>query len=644
MGLVELGLYFARIQIPQQGITRKSPHILWMIPLTNLALFGSVGLLLAMLVRPIPRVGGRLCAWLLCTLALLVPFSTIPGLRATSCLVLAAGLSCWITPTILGRVGSFRRLVLASLPPLGLALLALGWIAIGRDGLATRSGSTTGTAPPGAPNVLFVVMDTVRADATSLDGSDRDTTPNLASLARRGARFERAISTAPWTLPSHASMFTGRWPWELAVGPYRALDSRHPTLAEYLGRHGYATAGFAANVVFCTAEYGLARGFGHYEDFVVSPLEALRSSGLGGLICHWLVSPLDRLCIAAGREASHPLESPYYRKDASEVNRAALGWIAEHRDRPFFAFLNYMDAHDPYLVPEGAAHPFSRRPPTLAERRVLRNWIDETPGPRDPEEIRLARDSYKDCLAYLDGQIGRLLAELGRLGQLDNTVIVITSDHGEHFGEHVHDGYPILGHHQSVYQQEIHVPLIVVAPGRLPAGLVVTGTVSLRDLPSTVVDLTGLQEGSPFPGHSLLTPAAGGTLARDRVGLEAALAEFLPEERSLPFKFRYNRGAVGLMRVVVTDDNSYHSHGDGHEEFYDLVNDPRESINLSRSKKIPVALDPLRLSRSLESPVALDPFRAKLHALTSPDRHGDRAVRLRETTPIRRPDRSEDGT
>ncbi len=349
-------------------------------------------------------------------------------------------------------------------------------------------------------------MDTVRADATSLNGSTRDTTPNLAALARRGALFEQAISTAPWTLPSHASMFTGRWPWELLVGPDRALDARYPTLAGYLDRHGYATAGFVANTVFCTREYGLSRGFGHYEDFVLTPLEALRGTALGWLVCRRLTPVVDRLREATGRDPGHPLEVRTYRKDAAEINRAALNWIETDDDRPFFVFLNYLDAHDPYLVPRGAEHPFSGHPATLAERRALRDWIGEEPRARAPSEMQLARDAYDDCLAYLDGEIGRLVDELGRRGRLENTVIVVTADHGEHFGEHARDGLPLVGHRLSVYQPEIHVPLLIVAPNRIPSRMVVPDVVSLRDLPATIVDLVGLGRGRalprPFPRSS----------------------------------------------------------------------------------------------------------------------------------------------
>ncbi|SIO59328.1 Arylsulfatase A [Singulisphaera sp. GP187] len=603
VGFVELGLFLARVHLTQHGLFRKSPHALWMIPVANLVLFGAVGLFLTILVRPFPKGGGLLAAWLLCTLALTTPLLAVPGLWASCSLMLGAGLACWIAPTIQAHRGRFRRMVRASLPPLGLALVALGAIASGRDGWAARSGSSHKAARPGAPNVLLVVMDTVRADATNLNGSPRNTTPNLARLADQGVRFERAIATSPWTLTSHASMFTGRWPWELSVGPDRALDTRYPTLAEYLGRQGYATAGFAANTVFCTAEYGLSRGFGHYEDFVVSPLETLRSSALGWLICRRLEPLLDQLWTAAGREASHPLELSHHRKGAAEINQAALSWIANQGDRPYFVFLNYLDAHDPYLVPSGAAHPFSRRPATLTERRALRDWIGEVPRQRTAEELRLARDSYDDCLAYLDGQIGRLVAELGRLGRLEDTVIVVTSDHGEHFGEHNHNGYPIVGHRQSVYQPEIHVPLIVIAPNRLPAKTVVPGAVSLRDLPATLVDLVGIpQARAPFPGRSFLPPSVDSESAPDRVVEGAALAEFSPDQ-DRPVSLRYHPGATDLMRAVVTDDQVYHRHGDGHEEYYDLRNDPSEAVDLAPSQG----------SRG-----PLDRFRAALNRLTPP--------------------------
>ena len=133
------------------------------------------------------------------------------------------------------------------------------------------------------PNVLLIVLDTVRADRLSLYGYRRPTSPTLERLAKRGIRFDEARATAPWTLPSHASMFTGRWPHELDVNWHTPLGTKFPTLAEYLGSRGYATAGFVANVHYCSYEFGLDRGFTHYEDYVLEPMTPLRMCYLGDL-------------------------------------------------------------------------------------------------------------------------------------------------------------------------------------------------------------------------------------------------------------------------------------------------------------------------------------------------------------------------
>ena len=164
---------------------------------------------------------------------------------------------------------------------------------------------------PGAMNVLLVVMDTVRADRLSLHGYGRKTTANLERLAPGAIRFDQARSTAPWTLPSHASMLTGLWPHQAAVGEDRPLDATYPTLAEFLSARGYLTAGFVGNTYFCNSWYGLGRGFTHYEDFydedlVVSVTETIRSSALGRCLTHLVNLPL-------GGERR--------RKDAAQINQ-----------------------------------------------------------------------------------------------------------------------------------------------------------------------------------------------------------------------------------------------------------------------------------------------------------------------------------
>ncbi len=154
-------------------------------------------------------------------------------------------------------------------PGLLIVVLVLAISVFGRDWLKERRESSR--PPPGsdAPNVLLIVLDTVRADRLSLYGYERSTTPNLKRLARQGIRFDAVRATAPWTLPSHASFFTGRWPHELGTRWGTPLDEAFPTLAEYLGANGYATAGFIGNRFLCSYETGLDRGFTHYEDYVL---------------------------------------------------------------------------------------------------------------------------------------------------------------------------------------------------------------------------------------------------------------------------------------------------------------------------------------------------------------------------------------
>ena len=180
----------------------------------------------------------------------------------------------------------------------------------------------------------------------------------------------------------------------------------------------------------------------------------------------------------------------------SELARPTAG-----TGRPFFAFLNYLDAHSPYEVPSNANHRFGTRPQTPLEQQIIYGqWtaIDKLGLPRD--YWTLARNCYDSCLAYLDEEIGRLCDELERRGVLGETWVVITSDHGEGLGEH-----DLFEHGESLYSTEIRVPLLIVPPSRIKAQGVVPETVSLRDLPATVVELTGPGNKSPFPGRSLST-------------------------------------------------------------------------------------------------------------------------------------------
>ena len=244
--------------------------------------------------------------------------------------------------------------------------------------------------PNHSPNILLIVLDTVRADRLSLCGYERPTSPNLERLSKRGIRFDNARATAPWTLASHASMFTGHWPHDIGARWQTPLRGNLPTLAEYVGAHGYATAGFVANLVYCSRDSGLARGFTHYEDYVLERLAPLRTS----IVVEQLTTMIAQTINVFNIVALHPLRELVIRwfainqrKDAATINRAFLAWLTDRPqpDRPFFAFLNILDAHYPYKLPDGAPHRFLTYSATTDEcRAVYEFWdvLDKTKLPR----------------------------------------------------------------------------------------------------------------------------------------------------------------------------------------------------------------------------------------------------------------------
>jgi arylsulfatase A-like enzyme len=436
------------------------------------------------------------------------------------------------------------------------------------------------------------VLDNVRAASMSLYGHERPTTPNLERLAGQGTCFTRAFSTAPWTLPSHASMFTGQWCHLLCVSWDRALDGTDPTLAEYLTAHGYATAGFVANTYYCNARYGLDRGFARYEDYyenrTISPFEVAASSGLGKLLLSALGIPTK---VFEDARAS-------VRKTAAMINRDLLDWLAGRPlERPFFAFLNYFDAHAPFSPPEGpdprfdrAALPQKRKDEILAKYKKFMNK-ELTPADGPPEQIERAavelyRDSYESCIAYLDRNIGLLFDELRRRGLLENTLAIVTSDHGEHFMEH---GF--MGHGLSLYRREVQVPLLIFPPSGTPVARTVDEPVSLRDLPATIVDLLRLDDRSPFPGRSLAPYCRSGTTALPS-GQVPLLCE-VGHQKKIPLQGMIP-ATMGPVKSIIAEGKVYIRNHDEREELFDLLNDPLEQHNLIGEPTLSPSLDHFR--------------------------------------------------
>ena len=545
-------------------VIKFGPDVIWMTPLADAVLFLIPACVLMLLAWRWPKLGSlQVALFVFSFLSFLSLLLMYYPLHLYAKLLLAAGLAVQAVRMMMRWSQPYQDLVRRTAPWMAalvvvLAVSVYGWRWLGvRQAVAQLPAS-----PTSAPNVLLIVMDTVRAQNLSLHGYHRQTTPNLERWAKSGVVFERAISASPWTLPSHASMFTGRWPHELSANWEDALDGTHTTLAEALGAHGYITAGFVANTNYCGYEFGLNRGFVHYEDYVVSPQEIFVSSSLGRLLA---------------TDASIRRVLGYYdnitRQDAAAINEHFLAWLARTDHRPFFAFLNYFDAHEPYLPPGSFAERFGPDLPrgnhllTQDLRRSLRqDWFKRPAG-----EIKTELDMYDGAIAYLDYQLDRLFNELQNRSLLENTVIIVTSDHGEQFGEH-----GLFLHGNSLYQPLLHVPLIISFPARVPGGQRVAAPVSLRDLPATVVDLVGLQGKKLFPGGSLARYWHGGLQSGDLVLSEVSRASW--GENWYPT-------VKGDMQSLTDARYHYIKNGDGREELYDLDHDAAGKKDIARSEE-----------------------------------------------------------
>ena len=332
VGLAELALTLVQKPLtdPSPGLFRMNRHIVWTIPTVNLVVFMICGLAVSIVVRIAPRLGARVVVVPLALLGTLTLLLSLRWLHVVACLVLAPP-SAWRSARFIeAHFPGFRRLVRLTLPVT--ASLAAGVIGVSLGGHLLREHRTAAQRPPtpakgkNAPNVLLVVLDTVRADHLSLHDYPRQTSPHLVRLARRGITFQQARSTAPWTLPSHASMMTGRWPHELSTGINRPLDRTHRTLAESLAARGYATGGFVANVTYCGVETGLDRGFDHFEDHPLSIADVLWTTALGQrLLLNGIFGPERR---ARGNP------NDYHRKDAAQIRRDLLSWVIARKTDP----------------------------------------------------------------------------------------------------------------------------------------------------------------------------------------------------------------------------------------------------------------------------------------------------------------------
>jgi arylsulfatase A-like enzyme len=427
----------------------------------------------------------------------------------------------------------------------------------------------------GGPNVVLIVLDSVRARQLSCYGYSRTTTPRIDAFSRQGVRFTRCHSTASTSLPSHASLFTGLFPTRHGAHAVRSdtdstglrLDPLGPsvdTLADILRSHHYATAGISANFAQVTRAHGLDRGFGYYEAF---PSDVFSGTAHRPLIERiWRQLPTWFVWSAIDNWVAVPY------RPAEEINEKARKWLLQRRrpGAPYFLFLNYMDAHTPYAVrkgfgqsaPEdGVSHGFPvHYLPFSTVREVSRGERDLTRA----EAAHIA-SLYNGSLSYLDEQVGRFIDFIDQQADGSKTWIIVTSDHGESLGEH-----RTLMHGTSLYEELIHVPLIVRPPSSSsrPRGIVDERLIQLVDVLPLILDAVGIDSPPRLDGIAPET------------GREAAYAESSPNSYQVALAGARQRRD---LRALIYGTWKYIESSNTPEELFDLAQDPLELVNLANS-------------------------------------------------------------
>jgi arylsulfatase A-like enzyme len=467
----------------------------------------------------------------------LLSFST-PRLSATVLTLLAAALVVLFVLRLTDAGGS--RIAAGSAP--GAARRALGHLrsAVAVAGLAALAGGLFfcwgspafgASRATGHPPVIIVSIDTLRADRTGFLGSSRPLTPRLDDLAAQGVIFEQASAAAPWTLPSHVSLFTSLLPFDHHVRwSWMRIDPERSMLAERFRDAGYRTGAFTGDA-YVNAHFGFAQGFEVYSDH-------------------------DEL-VEGGPEV---------------VAAEALRWVRGVRDQPFLLFLHTYEPHSPYVRDTYAKPADAGRLPgriTFTEVEAIQSGrlvLTET-------ERRYVRDLYDGDVHHADEVFGGFLDTLREEGILDRAVLVVLSDHGEDLWDH--DSIRSPGHGHSLYEELLHVPLIVRAPGRIVSGRRLRTPVSLLDVAPTLLDLAGLP---PDPKHTGRT--LGGSLRR---GVEPAPVPILAESVEYgPDRFSHREGN---LKAILTPTPHVQHHDLKLQvqplEVFDLAADPGEHDNLA---------------------------------------------------------------
>jgi len=451
------------------------------------------------------------------------------------------------------------RLAALALCPLALALtLACGDEPSPPEPAATPAAApepapepAAAEAPDPRPNLLLVVIDTTRRDRLGTYGYDRPTSPALDRIAAEGAVYENAVTVAPWTLPAHASIFTGLYPRDhgATIESYRLRDD-FTTLAEHLEESGYLTAGFSCNP-WINENNGFTQGFRHYEDI-------------------WRDLATD------SRDS----------QGAALATDRALDWIDTYEPfrHPWFVFVNLLEPHSPYSPPPPHRYRFVPESLPLAAVQRVADWgtprefgyMLGVPGYEISEDEFAAMNAlYDGEISYQDTRLGALVEGLRMRGILDDTVVAIVSDHGEQLGEH-----GLLEHKMTLYDENVRVPLVLRHPPTVPAGQRIEAPVQSHDLFATLLDYAEVE--APLPRDAARLPLDGESPGRSHAVLEFGKPSRVLQQVARSFPGADIAAWDRSIRAVRGPRYKLIAWSDGERRLFDLQNDPGEHTDLAK--------------------------------------------------------------
>jgi arylsulfatase A-like enzyme len=404
-------------------------------------------------------------------------------------------------------------------------------------------------------NVILIVLDTVRADHMTSYGSERNTTPFIDSIAKKSTLFTNAYSTSCWTLPSHGSLFTGRYAFSHgATQEHLYLEDTYTTLAERLYLKDYQTVAFSANPLVGEST-NMLQGFDRKYQIQTKN----RKKTIFQNLSQGILSMIRQ----------HPL------------NVAMKKWWALKYDpkKPFFIFFNYMDAHSPYMPPSRYANMMVSKEDIPRIKKIPQDWPLYYTGEIQytAEDFELLNSLYDAEIRYLDDAIKDLVRFLEKRKALDNTLLIITSDHGENIGDH-----GLVDHVFALYNTTLHIPLIIKHPTLFPEGEACNAPVQINDLFKTISTVCQIQRGTQQEYLYSLLPKNWSDISDSRLLFaeyffpEQALSCFGEEEAGMKVLDRFRRSlrSAQIQGIKVVEAS------DGKNEFYDLIRDPAEEHNL----------------------------------------------------------------